>query len=89
MISYPDVDYFDKSDLIASMQDIYQSVKIPFVLIIDEWDCIFREYKHDTDSQRLYLDFIRNLLKDQPAFSGNIRTISKPRKNIWIFCGIF
>lgn len=65
MISYPDVDYFDKSDLIASMQDIYQSVKIPFVVIIDEWDCIFREYQNDIEAQKKYLDFLRDFLKDK------------------------
>lgn len=39
--------------------------KVPFVFIIDEWDCIFRKNKGNTDSQTLYLDFLRNLLKDQ------------------------
>ena len=39
---HPDVDYFDDTDLVESMQDIYREKKIPFVVIIDEWDCIFR-----------------------------------------------
>ena len=39
---YPDVDYFDDTDLVESMQDIYETEKCPFVVIIDEWDCIFR-----------------------------------------------
>ena len=37
---YPDVDYFDDTDLVESMQDIYETEKCPFVVIIDEWDCI-------------------------------------------------
>lgn len=41
---YPDVDYFDEEDLAESMQDVYQQTGCPFVIIIDEWDCIFREY---------------------------------------------
>ena len=41
------MDYFDDTDLVESMQDIYREKKIPFVVIIDEWDCIFREYKQD------------------------------------------
>ena len=61
---YPDIDYFDDTDLAECMQDIYANTKIPFVLIIDEWDCIFREYKHDKESQEKYLDFMRNLIKD-------------------------
>lgn len=33
--------------IFLNMQDIYTKTKIPFLLIIDEWDCIFREYKED------------------------------------------
>lgn len=62
---YPDVDYFDESSLIGCMMDVFAAAKIPFIFIIDEWDCIFREYKTDTESQKLYLDFLRSLLKDQ------------------------
>ena len=62
---HPDVDYFDDTDLVESMQDIYREKKIPFVVIIDEWDCIFREYKQDKEAQEKYLDFLRNLLKDK------------------------
>ena len=60
-----DVDYFDDTDLAESMQDIYREKKIPFVVIIDEWDCIFREYKQDKEAQEKYLDFLRDLLKDK------------------------
>ncbi len=62
---YPDVDYFDDSDLIESMQDVYSQEGRPFVVIIDEWDCIFREYKEDKEAQEKYLDFLRDLLKDR------------------------
>lgn len=62
---YPQIDYFDKQDLIGCMQDLYNETKIPFILIIDEWDCIFREYKSENDAQKMYLDFLRDLLKDK------------------------
>lgn len=62
---YSDVRYFDKTDLIESIQNIYQSTRIPFVIIIDEWDCIFREYKCNRESQERYLDFLRDMLKDK------------------------
>lgn len=51
------------------MQDIYNQTKIPFILVIDEWDCIFREYKSETDAQKIYLDFLRDLLKDKGYIS--------------------
>ena len=52
-------------DLAESMQDVYAEYRCPFVVIIDEWDCIFREYKEDQKAQELYLDFLRDLLKDK------------------------
>ena len=63
--AYPSVDYFDESDLIQCMQDVYETSGIPFMVIIDEWDCILREYKQDFQSQKRYLDFLRDLLKDK------------------------
>ena len=63
--SYPDVDYFDDTDLIQSMQEIYEESKRPFIIIIDEWDCIFREYKTNRKAQEQYLDFLRDFLKDK------------------------
>ena len=62
--AYPNIAYFDDTDLVESMQDVYAETKCPFVVIIDEWDCIFREYKMEQDAQEIYLDFLRDLLKD-------------------------
>lgn len=36
-----------------------------FIFIIDEWDCIFRVAKENTEAQKKYLDFLRDLLKDR------------------------
>ena len=47
------------------MQDIFAESECPFIVIIDEWDCIFREFKHDKAAQEIYLDFLRDLLKDK------------------------
>lgn len=35
------------------------------MVIIDEWDCVFREYKEEREAQKRYLDFLRDLLKDK------------------------
>lgn len=64
MKEYPKFNYFDKNDLIGTMQDIYENSKIPFVIIIDEWDCVLREYRDDFEKQKIYLDFLRDFLKD-------------------------
>jgi len=50
---------------IQVMKNTYHQTKRPFVILIDEWDCLFREYKDDLESQKIYLDFLRLWLKDQ------------------------
>jgi len=35
------------------------------VILIDEWDCLFREYQQDQEAQKKYLDFLRFWLKDK------------------------
>ena len=62
---YSDVECFDWSDLISVLDEVFDAKKIPFVFIIDEWDCVFRMHKSNTDAQTKYLNFLRNLLKDQ------------------------
>ena len=62
--AYPDVKY-DPDDLFYSMDRFYRKNGIPFVVIIDEWDAVFRTRKQDRDGQKLYLDFLRDWLKDQ------------------------
>ncbi|MBR2215395.1 MAG: AAA family ATPase [Selenomonadaceae bacterium] len=57
--------YFDNTKLIRTMSDIYRNTKRPFVIIIDEWDAIFREYQGKKDWHEKYLDFLRAWLKDQ------------------------
>ena len=62
---YPDYRYFDRENLARTMQDIYRNTECPFVVIIDEWDCVFRENRENKDAQEMYLDFLRDLLKDK------------------------
>lgn len=79
--NYPDINYFDKEDLVSTLYDINNKTQIPFIFIIDEWDCIFRENRENTEAQRIYLDFLRNLLKDKPyvrlAYMTGILPIKK------------
>ena len=62
---YPDVDYYDTNNLILSMSDVYEETGRQFVIIIDEWDAVFRICKEDKEGQKLYLDFLRDWMKDQ------------------------
>lgn len=38
---YPDYRYFDNINLVRTLQDVYVKSGIPFIFIIDEWDCTF------------------------------------------------
>lgn len=52
--------------LAAALRKIYAKTKKKFIFLIDEWDCVMRERKESEELQKQYLDFLRNLLKDQP-----------------------
>jgi hypothetical protein len=62
---YPTINYRNHKNLNTVLQDIYMETDIAFIIVIDEWDCIFRENKEDTTAQNFYLDFLRNFLKDK------------------------
>ena len=63
---YPDVKINDsKVSLKSILQSLFKVSGFPIIFIIDEWDCILREKKKDKNAQKKYLDFLRNLLKDQ------------------------
>jgi hypothetical protein len=64
--AFPNVKMPKRITLTKALATIFDAVKIPFVFIIDEWDCIFREYKNDAAAQEKYLTFLRNILKEQP-----------------------
>ncbi|MDR0928096.1 MAG: ATP-binding protein [Oscillospiraceae bacterium] len=67
--AYPEVDLTSVTILALALRRIYAFTGRPFVIIIDEWDCVFREHRDDAASQNKYLDFLRAWLKDQ-AYVG-------------------
>ncbi|MBR1508093.1 MAG: AAA family ATPase [Eubacterium sp.] len=81
----PDVEYEDKENLIQVIEDVYSATDKQFVIIIDEWDAIFRERKDDKEGQILYLDFLRDWLKDNDyialAYMTGILPIKKYGKH--------
>ncbi len=54
-----------KTGLAAALRKIYVETERQFVFLVDEWDCIMRERQESEALQKQYLDFLRNLLKDQ------------------------
>lgn len=51
--------------LAAALRKIYAKTHRQFIFLVDEWDCVMRERQESEALQKRYLDFLRNLLKDQ------------------------
>lgn len=62
------------------LRKIYVKTKKKFIFLIDEWDCIMRERQESEELQKQYLDFLRNLLKDQPYVAFTYMTGILPVK---------
>lgn len=59
---FPDIlHYDDASDAILA---VVRKTEKQFVFIIDEWDAIIREAKNDTETQKAYLDLLREWFKN-------------------------
>ncbi|MBQ3160491.1 MAG: AAA family ATPase [Oscillospiraceae bacterium] len=71
---YPDIKMPPRITLEKALATIFNQTRIPFVFIIDEWDCVFRAFKSDTEGQSKYLGFLRDLLKEQPYVALNYAT---------------
>ena len=65
LTTYPEINLQLIGDFFDLLQEVYLLTSKSFVIIVDEWDCLFREYKDDLEAQKIYLDFLRLWLKDQ------------------------
>lgn len=74
------IEYFEE-DLVSVLEEIYSQTHSYFIFVIDEWDCVFRVDETDKKGQKQYLDFLRDLLKNQPynilAYMTGILPIKK------------
>ncbi|MBQ1312491.1 MAG: AAA family ATPase, partial [Blautia sp.] len=61
---YPEVKY-DPDDFYFSLEKYYRKTNRQFVIVIDEWDAVFRIRKEDHTGQTKYLDFLRDWMKDK------------------------
>ena len=59
-----ELDYNDSFSYNLMM--IYQKTKIPFVIIIDEWDCVIRN-SNDKELVHKYLQFLHSLFKSEES----------------------
>lgn len=63
-LSYPSVDYSFGDDLLSVLYAIVkQAEPQKFIMIIDEWDAILREFPVESNIAAKYVDFLRLLFK--------------------------
>lgn len=79
--AYGEVLRIQDTGLAAALRRIYTKTEREFIFLIDEWDSVMRERQDSEEMQKQYLDFLRNLLKDQPyvalAYMTGILSVKK------------
>ena len=83
--AYPEFKNARWRDLEEACTAIFKETKIPFIFIIDEWDCVLREYQKDKEKHKEYLEFLKLLFKDKKylalAYMTGILPIKKYGKH--------
>ncbi|MFG6333671.1 MAG: ATP-binding protein [Lachnospiraceae bacterium] len=64
---YPDYFAENTLQLSSALSQINKTCGRKFVIIIDEWDAVFREDKYDAKAQKEYIAFLQSLFKDAPS----------------------
>lgn len=63
--TYPQLPIGQERGFVESQEKVFAETGRYFVIILDEWDCIFREHKNRKEEQEQYLDFLRDWIKDK------------------------
>lgn len=83
--AYPNIIYPRRQNLIKIAATIFFNTNIPFVFIIDEWDCVLRNDEINFEDQKIYLNFLCDLFKGQSyvalAYMTGILPIKKYGKH--------
>lgn len=61
--AYPDVPVQDNDDLMKFLIRLNAAINKQFVIIVDEWDAICREFKAGTDAMDHYVNWLRRMFK--------------------------
>ena len=64
LMEYTELEKYKKLDISKAVGKIFASTGVPFVFVIDEWDCVLRYYSSESE-QKKYLDYLYTLFKGQ------------------------
>ncbi len=62
--TFPEAVKENEISLPGAMSDVFQKTGRQFIILIDEWDCVFRSDKENGELQEEYLGFLRSMFKD-------------------------
>ena len=65
--TYPEIINESESSLPEALYSVTRATGEKFIIIIDEWDCVFREEKNNKQAQEEYINFLRAMFKGQQA----------------------
>ncbi len=66
-VEYPDIVKDNENDIPHALSEINTQTGEQFIVIIDEWDCLFREDKENEAIQEMYVNFLRGMFKSASA----------------------
>ncbi len=66
-LEYPNIVKDDENDIPHALAEINSKTGEQFIVIIDEWDCLFREDKENEAIQEMYVNFLRGMFKSASA----------------------
>ncbi len=81
--AYPDIPRKENDDLMEFLIRVHQHTHEKFIMLIDEWDAICREYEKDSRVMDAYVNFLRRLFKgsnSKDVFAGVYMTGILPMK---------
>ncbi len=70
--AYPEYVREEEQNLAEALVCISHAIQNEFIIIIDEWDALFREAKNDDLLQKEYIQLLRGLFKGGPATDESI-----------------
>lgn len=81
--AYPDIKFGSRINLRTVMSKIHSKTQRQFVIVLDEWDVVFRVWKNDQDGQTKYLDFLRDWLNDKNWFMPPETKMLRRLRSCW------
>ncbi|OUM60273.1 hypothetical protein PIROE2DRAFT_63264 [Piromyces sp. E2] len=79
-LCFPNFKFSDKNNTLEILKDLERNTGRKIILIIDEWDRIFRIKYYDKDYKHSYMDYLNSITKDKSYLALSYLTGILPMK---------